>query len=50
VPAPMPVSLLYPSRRHLPERVRVFMAWLTSVLESELGGSDPGLSAEAGRP
>jgi len=34
--APMPVSLLYPSRRHVPERVRVFMDWLTSVLEPEL--------------
>jgi len=36
IPAPMPVSLLYPSRHHVPERVRVFMDWLTTVLESEL--------------
>ena len=36
IPAPMPVSLLYPSRHHVPERVRVFMDWLATVLESEL--------------
>jgi DNA-binding transcriptional LysR family regulator len=31
-PAPMPVSLLYASRRHLPERVRVFMDWLADLM------------------
>ncbi len=34
--APMPVSLLYASRRHVPERVRVFMDWLATVLASTL--------------
>jgi len=32
VPRPMPVSLLYQNRRHLPPRVSVFMAWLQDVL------------------
>jgi DNA-binding transcriptional LysR family regulator len=31
-PAPMPVHLLYPHRRHVPLRVRYFMEWLESVL------------------
>lgn len=32
-PAPsMPVSLLYPHRRHLSKRLQVFMAWLTELL------------------
>jgi DNA-binding transcriptional LysR family regulator len=30
--APMPVTLLYPQRRHLPQRTRVFMDWLAQVL------------------
>jgi DNA-binding transcriptional LysR family regulator len=33
VPAPMAVSLLYSHRRHLPQRVRLFMDWLTMILE-----------------
>lgn len=32
LPAPMPVSLLYAHRRHLPQRCRVFMDWLESLL------------------
>jgi len=35
-PPPMPVSLLYPHRRHLPRRVQVFMAWLEEVVRPEL--------------
>jgi DNA-binding transcriptional LysR family regulator len=35
-PSPMPVSLLYASRRHLPERVRVFMDWLAKLMEPDL--------------
>jgi DNA-binding transcriptional LysR family regulator len=31
-PAPMPVSLLYAHRRHLPQRCRVFMDWMESLL------------------
>lgn len=34
-PAPMPVSLLYASRRHLSERVRVFMDWLADLMVPE---------------
>jgi DNA-binding transcriptional LysR family regulator len=30
---PMPVSLLYAHRRHLPLRVRAFMDWLATVLQ-----------------
>jgi DNA-binding transcriptional LysR family regulator len=33
IPAPMPVSLLYAHRRNLPKRVRVFMDWVTGVLQ-----------------
>ena len=31
---PMPVTLIYPHRRHLPQRVRVVMDWLAQ------GGQD----------
>ena len=30
---PMPVSLLYPYRRNVPPRVRVFMDWLSGILQ-----------------
>ncbi|HEV7855347.1 MAG TPA: LysR family transcriptional regulator [Herminiimonas sp.] len=33
VPTPMPISLLYAHRRHLPQRVRIFMDWLSALLE-----------------
>lgn len=33
---PMPVSLLYAHRRHLPQRVRVFMDWLAALMEDAL--------------
>ncbi len=32
LPAPMPVSLLYAHRRHLPQRCRVFMDWMDALL------------------
>jgi DNA-binding transcriptional LysR family regulator len=35
VPAPMPVSLLYAHRRHLSQRVRVFMEWLAAQIEHD---------------
>ncbi|KAF1715749.1 LysR family transcriptional regulator [Pseudoxanthomonas sangjuensis] len=38
---PMPVTLLYPRRRHLPLRVRMFMDWMTDVLAPHLGASQP---------
>jgi DNA-binding transcriptional LysR family regulator len=31
-PAAMPVALLYPNRRHLPRRTRVFMDWVAELL------------------
>ena len=31
--APMPVSLIYPHRRHLSRRVHLFMEWLASVMK-----------------
>ncbi|MCB9707115.1 MAG: LysR family transcriptional regulator, partial [Myxococcales bacterium] len=35
-PPPMPVTLLYANRRHLPRRVRVFMEWLAEVLRPQM--------------
>lgn len=34
--APMPVSLVYPHRRHLPRRVQVFMDWLAVLVGPRL--------------
>jgi DNA-binding transcriptional LysR family regulator len=34
--APMPVSLLYANRRHLPKRVQVFMDWVAEVMRGTL--------------
>lgn len=33
---PMPVSLIYPHRRHLPRRVKVFMDWIADLLAPHL--------------
>ncbi len=35
-PAPMPVSLIYANRRHLPRRVQVFMQWLSGLMVERL--------------
>jgi DNA-binding transcriptional LysR family regulator len=35
-PAPMPVALLYPNRRHLPRRTRVFMDWIAERLRPHM--------------
>jgi DNA-binding transcriptional LysR family regulator len=35
-PAPMPVALLYPNRRHLPQRARMFMDWVTELLRPHM--------------
>jgi len=35
-PAPMPVSLLYANRRHLPKRVQLFMTWITELMQTRL--------------
>ncbi|WP_425258668.1 LysR family transcriptional regulator [Rubrivivax sp. RP6-9] len=34
--APMPVSLLYAHRRHVPQRTQAFMQWLAAVMEPYL--------------
>lgn len=35
-PAAMPVALVYPNRRQLPRRVRVFMSWLEGLMQRRL--------------
>ena len=32
-PEPMPVTILYAQRRHLPRRVQVFITWLEQILQ-----------------
>jgi DNA-binding transcriptional LysR family regulator len=39
--APMPVSLLYPHRRHVAPRVEAFMSWLAEVLGPYLAAVTP---------
>jgi DNA-binding transcriptional LysR family regulator len=39
--APMPVSLLYAHRRHLPRRVQAFMQWLAEVMAPHLDDRPP---------
>ena len=36
-PAPMPVQVVYPHRRHLSRRVQVFIAWMAELLRPHLG-------------
>jgi DNA-binding transcriptional LysR family regulator len=51
VPPPMPVSLLYPQRRHLPARVQAVLQWLTEVVTGELAPApSPGRRARPGAP
>lgn len=40
-PAPMPISLLYANRRHLPRRVQVFMHWLAGLMQPRLAENPP---------
>lgn len=43
---PMAVTLLYPHRRHLPQRVRVVMDWLAGVVQAHLQSEiDPASAA-----
>jgi DNA-binding transcriptional LysR family regulator len=44
VPAPMAINLLYPHRRNVPRRVRVFGDWLADVLAASMAAD----SAESG--
>lgn len=47
VPPPMPVSLLYPHRRHVPPRVQAMLQWLEQVVGAEL--AEPAAAAPAPR-
>lgn len=38
---PLPVTLLYSHRRHVPKRVQVFMAWLENILRPHLADQMP---------
>lgn len=40
VAEPMPVTLLYAQRRHLPRRVAAFMDWVAAVIQPELARTD----------
>ena len=44
---PMPVTLIYPHRRHLPQRVRVVMDWLAAVVQAHLQSEAHGTPAAA---
>jgi DNA-binding transcriptional LysR family regulator len=35
-PPPMPISLLYPHRRHVPPRVQAVLQWIAQVVQEEL--------------
>lgn len=35
-PPPLPVSLIFSNRRHLPKRIYLFMNWMTELFQSEL--------------
>lgn len=43
--APMPVSLVYPNRRHLAPRVQALMHWITQLVGSYLAESQPAQQA-----
>jgi DNA-binding transcriptional LysR family regulator len=44
-PAPMPVSLLFANRRHLPRRVQAFMAWMTGIMQPRLSATSASKTA-----
>ena len=46
---PMPVTLIYPHRRHLPQRVRVVMDWLAAVVQTHLQSEANSAAATASR-
>lgn len=43
---PMPVTLLYAHRRHLPQRVRVVMDWLAEVVQAHLRSEAPAAKSQ----
>ncbi len=32
--APLPLSIVYPSKRHMPKRVREFIDWVSGILKN----------------
>lgn len=48
-PAPMPVHLVYPHRRHLPRRVQVFLDWIAELLAPHLRATGPAGAASPRR-
>lgn len=48
-PAPVPISILYPRRRHLAPRLRVFMDWMAELLRTE-GFAEADTQDHARRP
>jgi len=48
-PAPMPVHLVYPHRRHLSRRVPVFLDWIAELLAPHLGTPAPAGTAHSPR-
>lgn len=41
-PPPIPVNLLYPHRRNVPQRVRLFGDWLAEVVATRMGAAPTG--------
>jgi DNA-binding transcriptional LysR family regulator len=41
LPEPMPINLLYPHRRNIPPRVRLFGDWLIEVVQASMSGEIP---------
>ena len=48
-PAPLPVHLVYPHRRHLSRRVEVFLDWVTALLKPHMQGVGPSPDQRARR-
>jgi DNA-binding transcriptional LysR family regulator len=48
-PPPMPVSLLYPHRRHVPPRVQAVLQWMAQVVEEDLAEA-PGPEGSGAAP
>lgn len=46
VAEPMPVTLLYAQRRHLPRRVTAFMDWVAALVQPALLPADPSAAAQ----
>jgi DNA-binding transcriptional LysR family regulator len=40
-PAPLPVTVLYPHRQHLPRRLQAFIEWAATLLTVEMRLTSP---------